>query len=78
MICWLPELPGFHERKAHRRAYFERFVYGLVLQPCGACAGSGRYDHHGSPPCSACEGTGKERVPGPKAYKGIRVVLGQP
>lgn len=29
---------------------------------CGACNGSGHYDHNGSPPCGACDGTGTERA----------------
>ena len=51
----------FHERKAERKSYYERFVRGWKLRPCGACAGSGRYDNTGSPRCGACDGTGKER-----------------
>lgn len=52
----------FHERKAERREYFERFVKGWKLVTCSACSGSGRYDNTGSPPCWSCNGTGKERV----------------
>lgn len=55
------------ERKAARVEYYRRFVYGWRLRKCGACNGSGRYDHNGSPPCGACEGTGKELYRGPKA-----------
>jgi DnaJ-class molecular chaperone len=51
----------FHERKAHRKAYNEKYVYGWKERPCGACNGSGHYDHNGSPPCGSCEGTGKEK-----------------
>ena len=56
MSTWL-------ERKAARRAHYDRYVRGWRLVMCIACMGSGRYDHNGSPPCSSCEGTGKERVP---------------
>jgi hypothetical protein len=58
----------FHERKAARVEYFNRFVKGWKLRPCTACNGSGYYDHSGSPDCAACNGTGKERYkPEPKA-----------
>lgn len=50
----------YQERKQARIAKFqERF--GKKLIKCGACNGSGYYDHNGSPPCAACNGTGKER-----------------
>ena len=60
--------PTFHERKAERAEHRARFVHGWKQRPCGACNGSGRYDHNGSPPCGACDGTGKESVP-PQARK---------
>lgn len=35
--------------------------FAAELRKCGACNGSGYYDHNGSPDCGACDGTGKER-----------------
>lgn len=58
---------NFARRKAERTLEYLRYSYGWILQACGACNGSGRYDHNGSPPCGCCNGTGKERVEGPKA-----------
>ena len=52
---------GFKERKAQRTENYKRYVEGRRLRDCVACAGSGRYDSHGSPKCGACGGTGKER-----------------
>jgi hypothetical protein len=55
----------FHERKAERRAYFEKYVKGWKLERCIACNGSGYYDHcirGRTPECSSCDGTGKSRV----------------
>lgn len=54
-------MSGFHERKAQRKEHFDRFVFGWRLRQCNSCAGSGRYDSHGSPACSGCDGTGKVR-----------------
>lgn len=51
----------FHERKAMRTDYYNRFVKGWKTRPCSSCMGTGYYDHNGSPKCSACEGTGKEK-----------------
>lgn len=51
----------FQERKAARKAYYEKFVKGWKQRPCVACNGSGRYDHHNSPACGACDGSGRER-----------------
>lgn len=56
MSTWL-------ERKAERKAYYEKYVHGWKLIRCIACSGSGYYDHNGSPKCSSCGGTGKIRVP---------------
>lgn len=53
---------NFLTRKAERKAYYEKYVKGWKLEKCGACAGSGRYDHNGSPKCGCCNGTGKLRV----------------
>ena len=53
----------FHERKAYRRNFYEKFVKGWKQAACSACNGSGYYDSDGSPPCGACEGTGKESIP---------------
>lgn len=52
----------FHERKAERKDYYMKYVYGWKLRHCTACNGSGYYDNCGSPRCGACDGTGKERV----------------
>lgn len=52
---------GFREDKQARKDYYFKYVHGWKERPCGACAGSGRYDSHGNPPCGACDGTGKER-----------------
>lgn len=52
---------NFRDRKASRIDSFFRDVFGWTQRTCFACAGSGRYDHCGSPPCSGCEGTGKEK-----------------
>ncbi len=51
----------FRTRKKLRTEFFEKFVKGWKERACTACAGSGYYDHNGSPPCGACDGTGKER-----------------
>jgi DnaJ-class molecular chaperone len=51
----------FRERKACRKAYYDKYVHGWKLRDCTACNGSGYYDHNGSPACGACDGTGKER-----------------
>lgn len=59
----------FRERKAHRKEYLFRFVYGWRFRACVACSGSGLYDSDGSPPCGGCGGTGKERYPGIKAKR---------
>lgn len=52
----------FAERKAERKARFEKYEKGWKQIKCGACNGSGYYDHNGSPPCSCCDGTGKTFV----------------
>ena len=59
---------SFHDRKKERKDYYEKYIKGWKLIRCGACSGSGYYDHNGSPPCGACDGTGKERV-SPKDYE---------
>lgn len=51
----------YHERKAERKAHYEKYIKGWKLRPCVACNGSGRYDHNKSPRCGSCDGTGKER-----------------
>jgi DnaJ-class molecular chaperone len=38
-------------------------LHGIKETICGACGGSGYYDHNGSPKCSCCDGTGRERIP---------------
>jgi len=50
----------FQERKKERTEHYFKYVYGMKLQVCSACNGSGHYDVKGSPPCGACSGTGKE------------------
>lgn len=60
------------EEKQYRKDKYMNEVYGWKLRTCGACSGSGRYDHcikGRIPKCGACEGTGKERYPGPKSPK---------
>ena len=52
---------SFHERKAARTKEYMKNQYGWKLVTCGACAGSGRYDHNGNPKCGWCGGTGKTR-----------------
>ena len=47
---------SFQERKEVRRKEL-----GWKEKLCGACNGSGYYDHNGSPKCGACNGTGKEK-----------------
>lgn len=56
---WL--IMNFHERKQARKEYYEKWIKGWKLRPCGACNGSGYYDHNDNPECGACDGTGKER-----------------
>jgi DnaJ-class molecular chaperone len=51
----------FSERKQERTAHFERFEKGWKSVRCVACAGTGRYDHNGSPKCGACNGTGRTK-----------------
>lgn len=58
---------GWKEDKQERKEHYINYVHGWKLRKCGACRGSGKYDHNGSPSCGACEGTGKER------YKPIEV-----
>ena len=60
---------NFHERKKHRTEYYYNYVFGHKLYKCGACNGSGRYDHTGSPKCSNCNGTGKVRLKEPENTK---------
>lgn len=59
---------NFKERKALRKAHNEANVYGWKMIKCGACNGSGYYDHNGSPPCGMCEGSGRVRI-SPKEFK---------
>jgi hypothetical protein len=57
-------MTSYHDRKLDRTLRHQA-QHGLKLITCGACNGSGRYDHNGSPPCGCCKGTGKvrERLP---------------
>lgn len=61
----------YWKAKAIRARHYYRFVFGWVLEDCGACGGSGIYDNTGSPPCDNCSGTGKSRVRGPKWREGL-------
>ena len=61
----------FRERKADRTAYYLKNIFGWRQRDCTACAGSGHYDHDGSPPCGGCDGTGKEFYRGPKAAQRV-------
>lgn len=54
-------MSAYRKRKRERVEHFDRCVKGWKLRTCGACNGSGRYDHHGSPACGSCSGTGRER-----------------
>jgi DnaJ-class molecular chaperone len=58
----------YEERKAERVAHYKKFVEGWKSIPCGACNGSGYYDHNGSPKCGCCGGSGKEKV-SPERYQ---------
>ena len=51
----------FHERKKVRTEHYNKYIKGWKLRECGACSGSGYYDHNGSPKCESCNGSGKER-----------------
>lgn len=42
----------------------DALVSNLQIVDCYACAGSGYYDHNGSPKCSGCYGTGKSEDTG--------------
>jgi DnaJ-class molecular chaperone len=53
-------MSDYHSRKAARTAEFAA-LHGVKWTNCGACNGSGHYDHTGSPPCGACDGVGKVR-----------------
>jgi DnaJ-class molecular chaperone len=53
-------MSDYQSRKAERTAAYHR-SHGVKMVTCGACAGSGYYDHNGSPPCGACNGGGKVR-----------------
>lgn len=52
---------NFHQRKAERKEWYMKYVHGWKLVKCGACNGSGHYDHNGAPKCGMCSGTGKVR-----------------
>jgi hypothetical protein len=62
------ERNSFYDLKATRTEFYLHFAFGHKLEKCGACNGSGHYDHNGSPKCAACEGTGKDRYKGEKAW----------
>lgn len=46
-------------KELRKKEYLKQHGKKLII--CGACNGSGRYDHNGSPPCGLCQGTGKMR-----------------
>lgn len=46
-------------KELRKKEYLKQ--HGKKLMICGACNGSRRYDHNGSPPCGLCQGTGKIR-----------------
>lgn len=52
--------------KAQRVVSFYRNKYGLILEKCLCCNGSGHYDNTNAPNCGNCEGTGKEKINGKK------------
>jgi DnaJ-class molecular chaperone len=52
---------NYAERKAARTEHYNKFIKGWKQRPCGACNGTGHYDHNNSPKCGACNGTGKEQ-----------------
>jgi DnaJ-class molecular chaperone len=58
-------MSSFRERKADRKAFYEKYVKGWKLVHCIACNGSGYYDNTNrwgrTPKCGSCEGTGKVR-----------------
>lgn len=62
------ERGSFYDSKARRTEWYFRFEYGHKLRKCGACNGSGYYDHNGSPDCGSCNGTGKESYRAEKAW----------
>ena len=55
------EIDDYQKRKKARTEYYKKYVEGWKLEKCGACNGSGYYDHNESPKCGACNGTGKTR-----------------
>jgi DnaJ-class molecular chaperone len=50
---------GFYKRKKERTEYYFNHIYKIKKVICGACNGSGKYDHNGSPNCGACNGEGR-------------------
>jgi hypothetical protein len=55
-------MTDYHTRKAQRVEEHAR-LHGVKMVICGACNGSGHYDHIGSPPCGSCGGIGRVRGP---------------
>jgi len=66
----------FHGRKAARTKHYEEQIKGWRASICGACNGSGYYDHNGSPYCGNCNGTGKEYTK-PKCITDIQPLRNQ-
>ncbi len=66
------KLSDYEKYKNHSRLCFLKFHYGMKQRKCGACNGSGRYDHNGSPKCGGCEGTGKETYRGNKSLEVLK------
>lgn len=70
MSVWtdLNDPTGYQRRKQARKEWYDKYVKGWKLEKCGACNGSGRYDHcikGRIPRCGCCGGSGKLRVPPP-------------
>lgn len=47
-------------KKFERIISYYTYEFGYKKEECSACAGSGYYDHNGSPDCGACDGTGHD------------------
>lgn len=71
--------PTFYERKEERHKHFDKYIKGWRPQTCTACAGSGYYDHNGSPACGGCDGTGVDyiRPPYEKQQTDVTALVGK-
>lgn len=63
-------MSSYRERKAQRRDYYLRFVYGWKIRPCTACSGSGHYDGEGAPVWGV-RGHRHGAVPGAEVPEGL-------